>query len=96
MTAAVASALTSGSGSLVIVSLEAADPAKEWAVSIRSGTCEAPGPVAATVGVIDRGATLQSVVDVAFGDLPGMIVVIMPLTSTTIASCGVFEQVPKP
>jgi hypothetical protein len=95
-TAAVTSALSSGNGSLLIVSLEGADPAKEWAISIRSGTCEAPGPIVAAGGVIDHGATMQSVVDVAFGDLPGMIVVIVPLTSDTIASCGVFELAAEP
>ncbi len=47
-------------------------------------------------GVMDRRATMQSVVDIALGDLPGKIVVIEPLTSDTSPACGEFELAVEP
>lgn len=60
----------------------------DWGATIRSGTCEEPGPIEHIVGPVENG-TIYAVVDEPFSALAGKIIVMTPLGSNRQASCGV-------
>lgn len=60
----------------------------EWGATVRSGTCADPGATLYTIGPVENGH-VSAIIDALLEELAGKIVVLTPLGSEEVASCGV-------
>ena len=62
---------------------------REWGVTIRDGTCEAPGDVLATIGPLEHDM-VDARVDLSLDQLRGTLVVVASLPTSVVVACGAF------